>query len=43
MSIKAFAATLIILLLLTSYTTAIVRDVASRPAVMTDMLKAFGR
>ena len=43
MSIKAFAATLIILLLLTSYANAIARDILSRPAVMSDMLKAFGK
>ena len=43
MSIKAFAATLVILLLLGSYSFAIARDVASRPQVLLDLLKAFVR
>jgi len=43
MSIKAFAATVVILLLLSSYMLAIERDVTSRPEVLHGLLKAFGR
>lgn len=43
MSIKAFAATALILMLLGSYTTAIVRDVASRPNYILQLLKAAQR
>jgi type III secretion protein T len=42
MSIKAFAATAILLLLVASYVDAIVRDVASRPALITAILKGVG-
>lgn len=41
MSIKAFAATFILLLLLGSYITAIIRDIASRPGVITAILKGL--
>ena len=43
LSIKAFAATFLILLLLGSYITAIIRDIASRPAVITAILKSLGQ
>ena len=42
LSIKAFAATFLILLLLGSYVTAIIRDIASRPAVIHAILKGLG-
>lgn len=43
LSIKAFAATLIILMLLSSYMLAITRDVTSRPAVLHEIMQRFGR
>jgi type III secretion protein T len=43
LSIKAFAATVIILLLVSSYTLAIARDVTSRPEVLHGLLERFGR
>ncbi|UVO50021.1 type III secretion system export apparatus subunit SctT [Sphingomonas sp. SUN019] len=42
LSIKAFAATFLLLLLLGSYITAIIRDIASRPAVINAILKGLG-
>ncbi len=42
MSIKAFAATFLLLLLLGSYIAAIVRDIASRPEVVRGILKGLG-
>jgi len=41
MSLKAFAATALILLLLGSYVAAIVHDVATRPEALRTLLRAF--
>ena len=43
LSIKALAATAVILLLLGSYVSAIVRDISSRPAVLIQIMKALDR
>ena len=43
LSIKSFAATVIILLLLSSYTLALARDVTSRPAVLHGLIQRFNR
>jgi len=42
MSIKAYAATAVLLLLLGGYTSAIVRDIASRPEVLRALMKGLG-
>jgi type III secretion protein T len=43
LSLKAFAATFVLLLLTGSFVTAIVRDIASRPAVITGILRGLPR
>jgi type III secretion protein T len=43
LSIKSFAATLIILMLLSGYTLALARDITSRPAVLHGLLERFGK
>jgi type III secretion protein T len=41
MSIKAIAATAVLLLLMTGYVTAIIRDVASRPEILHQLMQGL--